>query len=307
MLKRQKKLLFSYNKFKSFNSQVDRLKNKFLVIDDFFRDTRFDGILLISKKKLRKLNLNKRKLIFLYRYNKIQINAQKYSLKLKKTYLFKNFFDTTFLQNNKKKKLQKDILYNSYYIAKLINVFMKNGKKTLIYNLFFKLLFYFKQIFTIHPEYFLFKLFFILRLPINLKYIKKSGRLLPIAQYISLITQIPQTLNNFKKNVQQRNELKFFDRLYNESLETILYQKSYSIKKNINTLILAFDNRTNIGNTKLLRKRIRFFKLSTRKTFFKIKKKSKIKNKKKKYKLKKIFNKNKIYKKKKKIKKIPFR
>jgi ribosomal protein S7 len=264
-------------KLKIYNNQYTFFKKRLLFVEDFFKDVRFDGPLLISKKKLRKFN--KRTLIFLFRYNKIQIDAQKYSLKLKKTYLFKNFFDTTFLQNNKKKKLQKDILYNSYYIAKLINVFMKNGKKTLIYNLFFKLLFVFKQIFTAQPEYFLFKLFFILRLPLNIKYIKKSGRLLPIAQFISLITQIPRTLNLLKKNVQQRNELTFFDRLYNESLETLLAQKSYSLKKNINTLMLAFDNRTNIGNTKLLRKRIRFFKLSTRKTFFNLKKTIKLKKK----------------------------
>ena len=166
---------------------------------------------------------------------------------------------------------------------------MKNGKKTLVYNLFFKLLFVFKQIFTAQPEYFLFKLFFILRLPLNIKYIKKSGRLLPIAQFISLITQVPQTLNTFKKNVQQRSELTFFDRLYNESLETLLAQKSYSIKKNINTLIL-------------LRKRIRFFKLSTRKTFFNLKKKIKLKKKKLKFNLKSKKKNKKVISHKKKIK-----
>lgn len=145
-------------------------------------------------------------------------------------------------KNLKNKSL--DCFFKFYLFTQSVNIFMLNGKRTLYLKLFFSLFSQIKLFYKITPLFFLTKLLFFFRNPIDIRYIKKAGRLTYYPYISKLFRQYIYFFTIFKKSVLQNTDQFFSDKLLSEFLNLLFFKRGLTYKKYISLLTIAFENRT---------------------------------------------------------------
>jgi hypothetical protein len=238
---------FSEKKIKNF-----RLRNVFFFIKNCYTLKNLYIFLLKKKSLSYKNNFQKEKNYVLYMFskNKMQSNNLIFSAFLQKfVFLFKKFY-CVFSYRYRFFPLTifnfVDCFSKTIFINKLVLTFMKNGNKSLCYSNFLNVFSFFFLNYKISVTLLFYRIFYFLKMPVNISFYVKSGRIKYSPILYSLKRQYVFAFLLLKKGVFSRKEFSFLHKFLAEIIDILFQNTGLTLSKLYSTVSVATENKTDI-------------------------------------------------------------
>lgn len=226
-----------------------RLQNIFLFIKQCYTFKNF-YIFLKKKKETLKDNSESFQDEKNYVLDNISTNNLLVSTSLRKfVFLFKKFY----LNNSSGHSFFPINVFNfvdcftkTMFINKLILTFMKNGNKSLCYSNFLNVFSFFYLNYKISVTLLFYRIFYFLKMPVNISFYVKSGRIKYSPLLYSLKRQYVFAFLLLKKGVYSRKEFSFVHKFLAEIIDILFHNTGVTLSKLNSTVSVAVENKTDI-------------------------------------------------------------